>query len=83
MSTGKTYEISGETTEWEDILIKKGIRTREEVLLEKGLNPSDVRADTDFSSLSRTLSHYYTYTHAVPAGGRGRGRGRRRECNNI
>ena len=43
MSTGKTYEVSGDTTEWDDILIKKGIRTREEVLLEKGLNPLDVR----------------------------------------
>lgn len=44
--TGKTYEISGETTEWEDILIKKGIKTREEVYLEKGLNPNDVRLNT-------------------------------------
>ena len=40
---GTTYEKSGETTEWDDILIKKGIRTREEVLLGKGLNPDDVR----------------------------------------
>lgn len=39
----KTYEISGETTEWEDILIKKGITTKEEVLIGKGLNPLDVR----------------------------------------
>jgi len=38
----KTYEISGETTEWEDILIKKGITTKENVLLGKGLNPLDV-----------------------------------------
>lgn len=40
-STGKTYEISGETTEWEDILIKKGITTKADVLLGKGLNPLD------------------------------------------
>eukprot|EP01038_Epipyxis_sp_PR26KG_P016365 gene16365-22306_t len=39
--TGKTYEISGQTTEWEDILIKKGITTKEDVLLGKGLNPED------------------------------------------
>jgi len=43
--TGKTYEHSGNTTEWDDILIKKGIRTREEILMEKGLNPADVRSD--------------------------------------
>ena len=41
-SSGRTYEISGDTTEWEDILIKKGITTNEEVLLGKGLNPADV-----------------------------------------
>jgi hypothetical protein len=40
--TGKTYAVSGETTEWEDILIKKGITTKEDVLLSKGLNPADV-----------------------------------------
>lgn len=39
--TGKSYEISGETTEWEDILISKGITTKEDVLLSKGLNPED------------------------------------------
>ncbi len=38
----KTYEYSGNTTEWEDILIKKGITTKEDVLLGKGLNPADV-----------------------------------------
>ncbi len=43
--TGKTYEVSGETTEWEDILIKKGITTKEDVLLSKGLNPADVRLE--------------------------------------
>lgn len=41
MST-KVYEKSGETTEWEDILISKGITTKENVLLNKGLNPLDV-----------------------------------------
>jgi hypothetical protein len=39
---GKKYEYSGETTEWEDILIKKGIATREGALLSRGLNPDDV-----------------------------------------
>ena len=38
----KSYAVSGETTEWEDILIKKGITTKEDVLLSKGLNPEDV-----------------------------------------
>ena len=37
----KTYAVSGDTTEWEDILIKKGITTKEDVLLSKGLNPED------------------------------------------
>jgi len=37
----KTYEVSGDTTEWDDILIKKGIKTKQEVLIEKGLNPLD------------------------------------------
>ena len=37
------YAYSGETTEWEDILIKKGITTKTEVLLSKGLDPNDVR----------------------------------------
>ncbi len=41
-SSGRTYEVTGQTTEWDDILIKKGIRTKEEILLEKGLNPADV-----------------------------------------
>lgn len=40
--TGKSYEYSGNTTEWDDILIKKGITTKEEVLLSKGLNPLNV-----------------------------------------
>jgi hypothetical protein len=41
--SGVSYKYSGETTEWEDILIKKGITTKESVLLSKGLNPEDVR----------------------------------------
>ena len=36
------YEISGDTTEWDDILIKKGITTKEDVLLAKGLDPTKV-----------------------------------------
>ena len=40
--TSKSYEVSGETTEWEDILIKKRIITKEEVLINKGLNPENV-----------------------------------------
>jgi hypothetical protein len=44
--SGTTYAYSGETTEWEDILIKKGITTRTEVLLAKGLDPNDVSDST-------------------------------------
>lgn len=44
--SGKTYEVSGEMNEWEDILIKKGITTKYDVLMKKGVNPEDVR---DFS----------------------------------
>ena len=40
----KSYEVSGDTTEWDDILIKKGITTKENVLIGKGLNPEDVRS---------------------------------------
>lgn len=40
--TGRTYEVSGETTEWEDILIAKKVLTKEQVYLNKGLNPADV-----------------------------------------
>lgn len=50
--SSKTYEHSGETTEWEDILIKKNITTREDVLLSKGLNPLDVM------SLKSRLKHF-------------------------
>lgn len=41
-STGKTYEVSGENTEWEDILVNKKVLTQDEVYLNKGLNPLDV-----------------------------------------
>ena len=40
--SGKSYEVSGENTEWEDILISKGITTQESVYLGKGLNPEAV-----------------------------------------
>jgi hypothetical protein len=42
LGTGKTYEVSGDNTEWEDILIKKGITTQESVLIGKGINPEEV-----------------------------------------
>jgi len=42
----KTYAVSGDTTEWEDILIKKGITTKEDVLMAKRLNPEDFVAKT-------------------------------------
>jgi hypothetical protein len=41
-SSGTTYKVSGDTTEWDDVLIRKGITTKENVLLQKGLNPLDV-----------------------------------------
>ena len=31
------YAISGDTTEWDDILIKHGVTTKDEVLEKKGL----------------------------------------------
>jgi hypothetical protein len=35
-----TYELTDQLTEWDEIMIKKGIKTREQCLLEKGiLNP--------------------------------------------
>lgn len=51
--SSKTYEHSGETTEWEDILIKKNITTREDVLLSKGLNPLDVSNIQDYFILNQ------------------------------
>ncbi len=38
----KTYEHTGQMTEWDDILINKGITTRDAVLESRGLNPDDV-----------------------------------------
>lgn len=55
--TGKSYEVSGETTEWEDILIKKGITTKEDVLLSKGLNPEDVSL-VELLKLQRLTDHW-------------------------
>ena len=43
----KSYEVTGETTEWEDILIKKGITTKAQVLVNKGLNPDDYLTDQE------------------------------------
>lgn len=40
---GKHFEYSGETTEWEDILIKKGIITQEGCLISRGIDPATVR----------------------------------------
>lgn len=44
---GRKYEYSGETTEWEDILIKKGIATKEGALISRGLNPEDFIKETE------------------------------------
>ncbi len=51
----KRYEYSGETTEWEDILIQKGIATREGALLSRGLNPDDVSAYYKLNYYTPTL----------------------------
>jgi hypothetical protein len=55
MSTGKTYEISGELTEWEDIMINKGIKSRDQIFIEKGLNPEDVSAVLTENCFSRSI----------------------------
>ena len=54
--TGKSYEVSGVNTEWEDILIEKGITTQESVLLGKGLNPEAVRVSSLLHSCVVTVS---------------------------
>ena len=41
---GKTYEVSGENCEWEDILIEKKVKTQESVWIEKGLDPEEMMA---------------------------------------
>jgi hypothetical protein len=60
--TGTSYAHSGETTEWEDILIKKGITSKEDVLLSKGLNPEDVSSccysDQKYQHANFSLLHY-------------------------
>jgi hypothetical protein len=38
-----TYAVTDELTEWDEIMIKKGIKTRDQCLIEKGLNPDDFR----------------------------------------
>ena len=37
------YELTDELTEWDEIMIKKGIKTKDECLIEKGVNPDDFR----------------------------------------
>lgn len=53
----KTYEHTGQMTEWDDILIKKGITTRDAVLESRGLNPDDVksRLANSFTSSSKLI----------------------------
>lgn len=41
------YQYSGDTTEWEDILISKGITTKDAVLEGKGLNPADFEKEKE------------------------------------
>lgn len=36
--SAKSYEYSADTTEWDDILVKKGIKTMESILEDKGLD---------------------------------------------
>jgi hypothetical protein len=38
----QNYAHTGETTEWEDILMKKDICTREQIFASKGLDARDV-----------------------------------------
>jgi len=43
MNRGNTsYKHTGETTEWDDILMEKGVVTREQVFRAKGLDPNEV-----------------------------------------
>jgi hypothetical protein len=42
---GVSYAVSGETTEWEDILIKKGIVEKDDVLRGKGIDPEMLRLE--------------------------------------
>lgn len=62
---GTYYKHTGETTEWEDILIKKGITTKEEVLISKGLNPADVSACAQTCLLCGACVAAVRLVHAV------------------
>jgi hypothetical protein len=58
--TGRTYEVTGETTEWEDILINKKIITKEEVLLNKGIHALDIYMITfTFLVINTNISKFY------------------------
>ena len=65
MSTGKTYEISGELTEWEDIMINKGIKTRDQIFIEKGLNPEDVSAVLTENRFCYSIHSYADFSLSV------------------
>ena len=59
----KTYEHTGQMTEWDDILIKKGITTRDAVLESRGLNPEDVSGQCSPHRVSIIVAnslHLYT-----------------------
>lgn len=66
MSTGKTYEISGELTEWEDIMINKGIKTRDQIFIEKGLNPEDVSAASTVNWFCHSNHSPADFSRSVP-----------------
>ena len=53
------YAISGDMTEFEDILIDKGITTKENILLNKGVNPNDVCFIGILSKLCACVYYYY------------------------
>lgn len=57
----RSYAVSGETTEWEDILIKKGITTKEDVLLSKGLNPEDFVEQKEIPKIEVTREDLLPY----------------------
>lgn len=42
-----TYEMTDTLTEWDEIMIKKGIKTHDQCLEEKGLNPDDFRKERE------------------------------------
>ena len=48
MSGGtKHYEMTDQLTEWDEIMIKKGIKTKDQCLIEKGVNPEDFRKEPE------------------------------------